>query len=100
MTGCWLLKRALTASPLQSGLGLCLKRRIGGTLGSDRGVAQLVEYRSPKPVVAGSSPAAPASLCKYLAVVLSERSENVDPIWTQAGSGPHEAGRQCADRVR
>src|ERR1700704_541951 len=27
-----------------------------------RGVAQLVEYRSPKPVVAGSSPAAPASL--------------------------------------
>ena len=28
---------------------------------SDRGVAQLVEYRSPKPVVVGSSPTAPAN---------------------------------------
>ena len=28
-----------------------------------RGVAQLEEQRSPKPQVAGSSPAAPASLC-------------------------------------
>src|ERR1700690_3650260 len=56
------LNRALTASPLQFGLGLCLKRpRSAATLGPHRGVAQLVEYRSPKPVVAGSSPAAPAS---------------------------------------
>ena len=36
--------------------------RIGGDARFRRGVAQLVEYRSPKPVVAGSSPAAPASL--------------------------------------
>ena len=36
--------------------------RIGGDASVPyRGVAQLVEYRSPKPVVAGSSPAAPAS---------------------------------------
>ena len=35
--------------------------RIGGDARFRRGVAQLVEYRSPKPVVAGSSPAAPAS---------------------------------------
>jgi hypothetical protein len=38
--------------------------RIGGDAKDAkicRGVAQLVEYRSPKPVVAGSSPAAPAS---------------------------------------
>src|SRR6185312_3862151 len=51
------LNRALTASRLQSGRCLCLKRlRSAATLGSHRGVAQLVEYRSPKPVVAGSSP--------------------------------------------
>ena len=60
------LNRALTASPLQSGLGLCLKRRISGDAWFRRGVAQLVEYRSPKPVVAGSSPAAPASSRTYL----------------------------------
>ena len=35
--------------------------RIGGDAGSHRSVAQLVEHRSPKPGVAGSSPATPAS---------------------------------------
>ncbi len=49
-------------SPLLFGPALCLKRRDRRLRrGPDRGVAQLVEYRSPKPVVAGSSPAAPAS---------------------------------------
>ena len=56
-------RRSVTASPLQTGYGLCLKRREPVALlrFPCRGVAQLVEYRSPKPVVAGSSPAAPAS---------------------------------------
>ena len=50
------------ASPLQSGHGLCLKRRGSAvTSGPYRSVAQLVEHRSPKPGVAGSSPATPAS---------------------------------------
>ena len=31
--------------------------------GANRGIAQLVEYRSPKPWVAGSNPPAPAMLC-------------------------------------
>ncbi len=31
-----------------------------------RRVAQLVEHRSPKPGVAGSSPASPAIICIYL----------------------------------
>src|SRR5258708_37815072 len=35
--------------------------QIGGDAGSYRSVAQLVEHRSPKPGVAGSSPATPAS---------------------------------------
>ncbi len=40
-------------------------RRIGvrkawSCLGADRGIAQLVERRSPKPKVAGSIPVAPA----------------------------------------
>jgi hypothetical protein len=34
--------------------------RIGGNAGPHRSVAQLVEHRSPKPGVAGSSPATPA----------------------------------------
>src|SRR6202012_1254434 len=52
----------LTASPLQSRRSLCLKRHgSAATQVPCRGVAQLVEYRSPKPVVAGSSPAAPAN---------------------------------------
>ena len=50
------------ASPLQSGQSLCLKRRgSAATPGPHRSVAQLVEHRSPKPGVAGSSPATPAS---------------------------------------
>src|SRR6202022_517651 len=36
--------------------------RIGGDAGPYRSVAQLVEHRSPKPGVAGSSPATPAIL--------------------------------------
>ena len=40
--------------------------RIGGDAGPYRSVAQLVEHRSPKPGVAGSSPATPASEIKYL----------------------------------
>ncbi len=51
----------LMASPLQTGRCLCLKRREpAATQVHCRGVAQLVEYRSPKPVVVGSSPTAPA----------------------------------------
>ena len=57
----------VTASPLQSGRRLCLKRREpAATLVPCRSVAQLVEHRSPKPGVAGSSPATPASKIKYL----------------------------------
>jgi hypothetical protein len=44
---------------------------------ANRGVAQLVEYRSPKPVVVGSSPTAPANIIRYLDLVLVEHSENV-----------------------
>ena len=36
--------------------------------GSYRGIAQLVEYRSPKPWVAGSNPPAPAKTEKSIAV--------------------------------
>jgi hypothetical protein len=35
----------------------------------------LVEYRSPKPVVAGSSPAAPASFIKDLPIASSEPND-------------------------
>src|ERR1700682_1511301 len=38
--------------------------RIGGDAGIHRSVAQLVEHRSPKPGVAGSSPATPANYRK------------------------------------
>src|ERR1700733_15104613 len=65
-TGCYAkhsyMVPRLTASPLQSRRSLCLKRHgSAATQVPCRGVAQLVEYRSPKPVVAGSSPAAPAN---------------------------------------
>jgi hypothetical protein len=43
------------------------------------------EVRPPKPVVAGSSPAAPASFFNHLAIVSSEHSQNLDPSWTQTG---------------
>ena len=51
------------ASPLQSGRPLCLKAPLirSGDARVRRSVAQLVEHRSPKPGVAGSSPATPAS---------------------------------------
>jgi hypothetical protein len=56
------------ASPLPSGRGLCLKRRgTAALLPSHRSVAQLVERRSPKPEVVGSSPTTPASKIKDLA---------------------------------
>src|SRR5262249_19727783 len=50
------------ASPLQIDHALCLKRRGPKRLHrSPRSVAQLVEHRSPKPGVVGSSPTTPAS---------------------------------------
>ncbi len=39
---------------------LSVKVRLKTMLGEFRSVAQLVEHRSPKPVVVGSSPSAPA----------------------------------------
>lgn len=67
--------RWVAASPLQTGRCLCLKRqKPAKTQVRCRGVAQLVEYRSPKPVVAGSSPAAPANSFNDLGDFLSERS--------------------------
>src|SRR6185312_11213407 len=52
----------LAARLLQTPHGLCLKQRgRAALLRSHRSVAQLVEHRSPKPGVAGSSPATPAS---------------------------------------
>ena len=57
-----MLMWAQAASPLQSGYALCLKRREAAHAPVPcRSVAQLVEHRSPKPGVAGSSPATPAS---------------------------------------
>src|SRR5579872_183038 len=71
-----LLNRVSAAPPLPSGHGLCLKRHGSAvTQGSHRSVAQLVEHRSPKPGVAGSSPATPASNIKYLARVRRVRPE-------------------------
>ena len=70
----WLLRRTyrpvpVTASPLQSGRGLCLKRREpAATRVPCRSVAQLVEHRSPKPGVAGSSPATPANISTDLQI--------------------------------
>ena len=56
--------------PLPSGRRLCLKRRgSAATPVPCRSVAQLVEHRSPKPGVAGSSPATPASPGPEIAIV-------------------------------
>src|SRR3979490_444265 len=57
--------------------------RIGGDARFRRGVGQLGRSRSPKPVVAVRTPAAPANEIKDLMAGPSERRENVDPTWTQ-----------------
>ena len=46
-----------------SGNPLLFCRMCAIILALHRGIAQLVEYRSPKPWVAGSNPPAPAMLC-------------------------------------
>ena len=46
-----------------SGNPLLFYRMCAIILALHRGIAQLVEYRSPKPWVAGSNPPAPAMLC-------------------------------------
>jgi hypothetical protein len=82
-----------TASPLQTGRCLCLKRQEPPRRKVRcRGVAQLVEYRSPKPVVAGSSPAAPANSFNDLGDVLSEQSQTRPR--SEAVSGSETAGRE------
>ena len=75
-----------TASPLQTAIRLCFNRRGSPvTLRRrrlPRSVAQLVEHRSPKPGVAGSSPATPASERTELelkGVALVQNAGNADP---------------------
>src|SRR5665213_1819054 len=88
------------ASPLQTGRCLCLKRREpAATRVPCRGVAQLVEYRSPKPVVAGSSPAAPASFRHLgvppLSILIRWRRDVLPPYLDLLALPQYIAGTCC-----
>ncbi len=75
--------------PCNPGRRLCLKRRgTAATQVSHRSVAQLVEHRSPKPGVAGSSPATPASrTCQSQAICQPKPLNLTVPVAVRRG-GP------------
>jgi hypothetical protein len=63
-----------------------------------RSVAQWLEHRSPKPGVAGSSPATPARRIKRLRVSRCERKGSNRWPWTQVGPNQPEPSMVCVSR--
>ena len=71
-------------------------RRAQAEVATHRGVAQLVEHRSPKPAVAGSSPVAPAQSAQQYRPTDRPRGEHRDRDSHRVRRPPALAGRRVA----